>query len=275
MMHQQDDDNLIPRLPVHTETLNYNDWVISYNKSHILKSMCSNDNKCLKEDAGCCDLCRYHFGLELPSLPEMVFHKNWLRIEHKSGGCLEFNPMDALKSVRAGRLDLKVACAEEWRESRPEANMEEKIKPFDWTFTTEYRGTVTGKLCVEPTESRIDITKLMQREKILFYHDLTLFEDELHDHGVAKSSVKIRVMPSGFYVLLRFFLRVDNVLIRMVDTRYYYEHAVNYILREFTTREAKVADLLHVPPPCFIEPNDIEKHLPIMNQTFEKITITD
>lgn len=32
-----------------------------------------------------------------------------------------------------------------------------------------------------------------------------------------------RVMPSSFFVLLRFFLRVDGVLIRMNDTRLHHE----------------------------------------------------
>lgn len=68
--------------------------------------------------------------------------------------------------------------------------LEEKIKPFDWTFTTNYTGTISG-FKIEETNERIDIDKLRQRDKIMFYHDLTLFEDELHDNGIAVSSVKI------------------------------------------------------------------------------------
>lgn len=44
---------------------------------------------------------------------------------------------------------------------------------------------------VEDTDEKIDMEKLKRKEKILFYHDLTLFEDELHDNGVASFSVKI------------------------------------------------------------------------------------
>lgn len=68
--------------------------------------------------------------------------------------------------------------------------LEEKIKPFDWTFTTNYTGTISG-FEVEETSERIDIDKLRQKDKIMFYHDLTLFEDELHDHGIAVNSIKI------------------------------------------------------------------------------------
>lgn len=124
--------------------------------------------------------------------------------------------------------------------------MEEKVKPFDWTFTTDYQGSCNEKFVIEPTDLKIDLTKLMKREKILFYHDLTLFEDELHDNGVAKCSVKVRVMPSGFYILHRFFLRVDNVMIRINDTRFHYEIDKNYIMKEYTSREAKVSELKHV-----------------------------
>ena len=67
----------------------------------------------------------------------------------------------------------------------------EEVKPFDWTFTTDYSGTVSGDFKMETTETRIDLDKLRQREKILFYHDLCLFEDELHDNGTAVCSVKI------------------------------------------------------------------------------------
>lgn len=68
--------------------------------------------------------------------------------------------------------------------------LEEKIKPFDWTFTTNYTGTISD-FKIEETNERIDMDKLKQRDKIMFYHDLTLFEDELHDNGIAVCSVKI------------------------------------------------------------------------------------
>lgn len=51
-------------------------------------------------------------------------------------------------------------------------------------------GTMSG-FEVEETSERIDVNKLKQKEKILFYHDITLFEDELHDNGIAVCSVKI------------------------------------------------------------------------------------
>lgn len=112
------DDVFIPRLPVNTESIHFNNWKIFYIRSHILKSICSNDNKCIANDDGCCDLCSFNFSLELPCLPDMVFHKNCLVLEHTNGARIEFTPMQALKRIQNVKLNIKVACAEEWREQR-------------------------------------------------------------------------------------------------------------------------------------------------------------
>ena len=48
----------------------------------------------------------------------MVFPKNCLTLEHTNGAKMEFSPLSSLKNVSNGKLELKVACAEEWRESR-------------------------------------------------------------------------------------------------------------------------------------------------------------
>ncbi|XP_059613727.1 TIP41-like protein [Phlebotomus argentipes] len=269
------DDSGIPRLPVNTESIKYNDWNIQYTKSHILKSICTNENKCKLEEPNCCELCFYNFSLELPSLPDMVFPRNALVLTHTGGAVLQFNAMDALKRVSSGRLDLKVAFADEWKETRPAECTEVKTKPFDWTFSTDYQGSANEKLRSEPTELKIDVTKLMKREAIMFYQDITLFEDELHDNGIAVSSVKIRVMPSGFFILLRYFLRVDNVMVKIVDTRFHLEAGLKYILKEFTFREAKVDELAHLPPSLLINPSDLEKHVPVKQQTREKLTFCE
>lgn len=50
-------------------------------------------------------------------------------------------------------------------------------------------------------------------------------------------------MPSSFFILLRYFLRIDNVMLRINDTRIYHEFGKNYLLREYTSREAKVRDI--------------------------------
>lgn len=114
-----------------------------------------------------------------------------LTLEHENGATLRFTPIESLKKVRNEKLGIKVSCSEEWQESRPKDKTKEKLKPFDWTFSTDYQGTWNDKFEVSPTDMKIDRFKLMVKEQILFYHDLTLFEDELHDNGTSVSSVKI------------------------------------------------------------------------------------
>lgn len=46
-------------------------------------------------------------------------------------------------------------------------------------------------LKVEPTDERIDLEKLKVREKIHFYEDILLFDDELSDNGSSIMNVKI------------------------------------------------------------------------------------
>ncbi|XP_032016957.1 TIP41-like protein [Hylobates moloch] len=235
-------------------------WKLTASKTHIMKSA---------------DVEKLADELHMPSLPEMMFGDNVLRIQHCSGFGIEFNATDALRCVNNYQGMLKVACAEEWQESRTEGeHSKEVIKPYDWTYTTDYKGTLLGeslKLKVVPTTDHIDTEKLKAREQIKFFEEVLLFEDELHDHGVSSLSVKIRVMPSSFFLLLRFFLRIDGVLIRMNDTRLYHEADKNYMLREYTSRESKISNLMHVPPSLFTEPNEISQYLPIKEAVCEKL----
>lgn len=57
----------------------------------------------------------------MPSLPEMLFGDNVLRIQHTDGFGIEFNAIDALKRVNNMKDSVKVACAQEWQESRSDS----------------------------------------------------------------------------------------------------------------------------------------------------------
>lgn len=122
-------------------------------------------------------------------------------------------------------------------------------KPYDWTYTTTYPGhqsIVEGRtekwVAADPEDKSqsIPIEELTRPDPILFYAEIPLFEDELHDNGSSISLVRIvrlhlyillrydvlspskqRVMPTCIFVLSRFTLRVDNVLFRTYDTRFY------------------------------------------------------
>ncbi|XP_057339900.1 TIP41-like protein [Microplitis mediator] len=263
----------ILRLPVNQEEHIFPPWQIKYTQSHILHSKCSKHEESCPPDVDPCQFCEYNNALEMPHMPDMVFPNNILTLKHERKAEFNFNALDALKRVANGKINLKLACAEAWQESRSDCKeyLQEKVKPFDWTFTTDYMGTSSGFQVTE-TDERIDMEKLKRKDKILFYHDLTLFEDELHDNGIASLSVKIRVMPGSLFILLRYFLRIDNVMLRINDTRIYHEFHKDYLLREFTTRESQVQDL-KVPHALFVDPSQIAPFLPLINSLYHKLLL--
>ncbi|KAJ1869309.1 Tap42 interacting protein [Coemansia sp. RSA 486] len=181
------------------------------------------------------------------NVPEMIFGNNYLLVRSLSSDAkLEFRALDALKLVDTSPESSKavqVSIAQGWTETsrRNRSDITDVIKPFDWTLSTKYKGSTT--LRFQPSDRGIDYAKLMVREEILFYDENVLYEDDLGDNGTSQLSYKVRVMPSGFFVLLRFFLRVDGVLFRIYDTRVYHEFGSDCILREFSTREAAFEDV--------------------------------
>lgn len=255
----------IPKPKAKRQVFEFGGWTLTAVESHILQS----------EGA---DRERFDNVLQLPQLPEMVFAENLLCLQHKDGYGIEFNALDALKRVDSKNDPLQVAVSDAWKNARANCEyIKQVLKPFDWTFTTDYKGTVFAKdeqhtINIVPTTDRIDLEKLKRREKILFYQDILLFEDELADNGTSMMNVKIRVMPSGLFILLRFFMRVDNVMIRVNDTRVYHEAGTNYILREYSSRDDKVSDI-KAPTFMFTEPNEICSHLTIRTEAFEKLIL--
>ncbi|XP_077360333.1 TIP41-like protein [Festucalex cinctus] len=239
-------------------------WRVTTAKNHIMKSK---------------DIERLTEELNLRALPEMLFGDNVLRIQHNDGFGIEFNAIDALKRINNSDDTLQVACAQQWQESRVVSeHSQEVVRPYDWTFTTDYRGTLIGEemqMKVTETTERINLEKLRAREQIVFFDEVLLFEDELHDHGVSMISVKIRVMPTSFFTLLRFFLRVDGVLIRINDTRLYHEAGQKYMLREFCTRESNIAELKNVPTSLYTDPNEIAQHLTFKLRQCEKLELPE
>lgn len=57
------------------------------------------------------------------------------------------------------------------------------------------------------------------KEPIIFYDSIDLYESELNDHGVCQLKVMIRCMPKCWFILLRYFLRIDNNFVRLRETR--------------------------------------------------------
>lgn len=245
------------RKPPQVEEFQFGPWKIKTVKSHILSS---------EEESS------ISTQLSLPHLPDMMFANNLVSLSNSEAGKeMIFNPLDALARVNNSEDLVKVSNAASWQAARQDSpHLAKVVHPYDWTFTTDYKGTLVGDWSVELTETKIDYEKLKVQEKILFFDEVVLYEDELDDNGVTKLSVKMRVMPSGIFLLLRFYLRVDNTLIRVYDTRVYFEVENDFILREYSEREETVEKLV-VPREVWTDQNEIINHLPVTKTVIEKL----
>ena len=59
------------------------------------------------------------------------------------------------------------------------------------------------------------------------------------DNGITMLSCKIRVMPQRMLLLCRFFMRLDNVLVRLRDTRVYVDFGKGEVTREYQGKEER------------------------------------
>ena len=122
---------------------------------------------------------------------------------------------------------------------------------YDWTFTTQYAGSLSSASPVPSSDcpSPIPLSLLSRPDPILYFCSLTLYEDELHDNGVASCSLKLRVMERCWLCLLTFWLRVDDVCLRLSETRTYCQDMAGQqaaVIREHTEREESFASLIAV-----------------------------
>lgn len=168
----------------------------------------------------------------LPKLPEAVFGHNKLTMTHESTGYqIKFDAEGALlewlkNSLVAGSGGLTINAAElgSWRDKVAQMSGDSSRPDWDWTYSTTYSG-ISMDANEQPlpwaqhSGPGIDMAMLKRRDPILFFADLPLYQDDLHDNGHSECRLRIRVMPQCFFVLLRHFLRVDGSLIRQRDTR--------------------------------------------------------
>ncbi|KAH7413003.1 TIP41-like family-domain-containing protein [Cadophora sp. MPI-SDFR-AT-0126] len=179
-------------------------------------------------------------------VPEMIFGDNLVSIEHMASGWrLEFNAYDALDRVdKTDKNMLKVAYSKEWSSSREKTHegIKEVVKPFDWSYTTDYKGTITNGKQFELQKGNaepIPIELLKRPDPILFFEEVVLYESELDDNGISIFSCKLRVMPDRMLLLCRLFMRLDQVLIRIRDTRIYVDFNTGKVIRDYTEKEEK------------------------------------
>ncbi|KAI0909838.1 TIP41-like family-domain-containing protein [Ustulina deusta] len=271
-------------------------------------------------------------------VPEMIFGDNVVSIAHApTGWRVEFNARDALDAVdKTGANMLRVAHAGEWSASREQtsAGIREVVRPFDWSYSTTYKGTVvavvvrrdtsargpggaedtdadaaTGSntsnsnssnssssrdksrsggggertLDFAPTADPIPIELLKRRDPIRFFDDVMLYESELDDNGISVLSAKLRVHDERMLLLCRLYMRLDNVLCRVRDTRIYVDFASEVVTREYTVKEASFNDVKQKLLISGLRPdgitialrdaNRIAEILPTVSQTLESVSL--
>jgi len=108
------------------------------------------------------------------------------------------------------------------------ANTNANAFNYDWTFSTPYTGSTTFHPSTSTTTSTSTSTSEIQyhqlkdkSQPILYFDDINLYEDDMHDNGYVSLRCKIRVMPTCFFLLLTLFVRVDHVLIRVREVRFF------------------------------------------------------
>ena len=114
---------------------------------------------------------------------------------------------------------------------------------------------------------QINYENLKKREPILWFDEVIMYETELDDNGHGMLQAKIRVMPSCFFILQRYWLRLDQVVFRIVDTRIYHEFKSSNVIIETTTKQEKydvVVKKIGLPAsnPVYSDPNQFGQHMP-------------
>ncbi|ROT35994.1 type 2A phosphatase activator TIP41 [Sodiomyces alkalinus F11] len=256
--------------------------------------------------------------LRIP-VPEMIFGDNLVSITHEpTGWCLRFEALDALDRVdKTDRNMLQVAYARDWSSSRMNttAGIREVVKPYDWSYSTDYCGTLDvpsgnacretgkgasqeeekedaaeekrevnmGRLAFEPSKEKIPLELLKRRDPILFFDEVMLYESELDDNGISLFSVKVRVHQHRMLLLCRLFMRLDNVIVRVRDTRVYVDFTQDIVLREYTAKEDSFQNVKRalymsgrLPDDITIalrDPNILAPLLPIVEQRIEEVRL--
>jgi len=152
----------------------------------------------------------------------------------------------------SGPLLGTVQCqfADKWRPHGANPDVKELEVTSDWTCSTAYWGSFydgdgetspTDPSFItagEETDENLPMDLLRRQDEIHWYQHVLFWEDELGDNGLCRLSVRVRVMPTFWFALLLCELRVDNVLLREVATRLFCSFDKDYILREWTWKEA-------------------------------------
>ncbi|EEQ97443.1 conserved hypothetical protein [Perkinsus marinus ATCC 50983] len=126
-------------------------------------------------------------------------------------------------------------------------NHNPQLPKADWTYSTAYGGTFTGPWLGDEIRGSAECLPRCQLTDrslpIRWFSQVCLWEDELADNGSSKYVIRLRVMPNFWYVLASFLLRVDGVIIRLVETRIFHQFGTHEVIRHWSWRERELNGL--------------------------------
>jgi type 2A phosphatase activator TIP41 len=219
--------------------------------------------------------------LYIDHLPEVFYGYNRLFLVNKEKNfSYEFNPIQFMaltkydirkklfddKKIYYVPPEVKVQYHKTWENIKVEGRDDiKRVEPTsDWSFSSPYMGYISSiakseissfypeikddkqfdiKYGEDTKGVVIPIERLSPENKIIEYNQIEFFEDELSDNGISEGKIRFRVMDDCFYGLMRSYLRVDNVIIRNIDTRIYYGFGDEYIIRNISVKEMSYSKL--------------------------------
>ena len=131
----------------------------------------------------------------------------------------------------------------------------------------------TKKFKIEKSNIKFPETKI---ENVLNYNQIHFFEDELGDIGFSEGKIGFGVMNECFLGLMRCYLRVDNMIVRNIDTKIYHKFGDKYIIRNFLVKEKTYDELtnnkFHFSNQWNLSPNQSDIVAPFLGEPIFEIT---
>lgn len=147
--------------------------------------------------------------------------------------------------------DIKVSNSKTWSQLKilhGNELIKEQFLDQDWTYLNHYRGLIdiSEKVTVKNETKNIEIPKnrLTQENKILFYSDLFLYEDDLGDFGYSCLRSRMRVQNDSAFILLRSYIRIDGNRIRSIDNRIFIDFEDYSIIREISFFDSTYQEII-------------------------------
>ena len=234
-------------------------------------------------------------GLYISHLPEIFYGFNRLFLINESQNfCYEFNPLQMLSltnnNVRQKLLKEKEIYYIPTQAKSQYSKTDDTKNEMDWSFSSPYMGHITSinNCIMNKYYPKINETKKFRTEKsnitfpeikvenVLNYNQVHFFEDELGDIGLSEGKIGFGVMDQCFLGLMRCYLRVDNMLVRNIDTKIYHKFGEKYIVRNFSVKEKTYDELknngFHLSNQWNLSPTQSEAVAPFLGNPVFEIT---